>query len=589
MMPETGSDLREAAVRATATRNHKPTMLKILRAGCTEPHSTVTPLRTLSATKLAWATATWILVIDNQSFWRTLWAARDDSSLRGILALTGLALLLWLLFCLILRFLCLPRAAKPAVVLLLILSAVTASFVERYGIVIDRGMIRNVLQTDWREASDLIHGTLLLDTLLRGLLPAALVLGLRIEFARWRAAAVSIGLHALLLGALAATAFALFYADYAAAARNHRELRHLLTPTNVFNGLYGLWKEQRQASTVLEQIGKDARRDPAAIKARPLVVVLVVGETARAANFSLGGYPRPTNEALAGKQVVYFRNVTSCGTDTAISLPCMFSDLGRERFSLSAAASRENVLDVLKRAGVKVRWIENNSGCKGVCARVDTLDLSSTQDPALCDGRECLDGVLVRGLDQTIAGAATGDNLVVLHMKGSHGPAYYRRYPNSSRRFTPTCDTREIQRCSLEALRNTYDNGIAYTSEVLAQVIDMLAAHSGRIDSTLLYVSDHGESLGEQNVYLHGMPLLLAPREQTHVPMIAWLSPGASQRMSIDSAALHQAATLRWSHDNLGSTLLGLFEVRTSAYLPGQDILAGTRAIAPIHQTAPLQ
>lgn len=538
--------------------------------------------RVLSATALAWATALWIVSVDNLAFWRTLWGVRDDSSLRGALALGALAVLLWTLFALLIRLLCWPRVGKPVVVLLLVLAAVTASFIDRYGIVVDRGMLRNVLQTDWREASDLLTASFLTDVALRGLLPAAVVIALRVEFGRWRRGAATLGAHVLLLVAFSASAIAAFYADYAAAARNHRELRHLLTPTNVFNGLHGLWREQRAAPTTLERIGTDARRDPVAAAARPLRVVLVVGETARAANFSLGGYGRQTNQALDGTPVVYFGNASACGTDTATSLPCMFSDLGRERFSAAAAARRENVLDVLARVGVTVRWIDNNSGCKGVCGRIDTLDLSSAGDPGLCEGGECLDGVLLRGLEDALErpAAGNGDSLVVLHMKGSHGPAYYRRYPPQLRRWQPTCDTREIQRCSREALINTYDNGIGYTSEVLAGMIGRLAVRSETQDSVLLYVSDHGESLGEGKVYLHGLPWMLAPAEQKLVPMMAWLSDGASRRLGVGAADLRRVAGRAWSHDDLTPTLLGLFAVRSSLYAPAGDIFANARPAA---------
>lgn len=522
-----------------------------------------------------------MLAIDNPAFWRTLWAGRDVSSSRSLFALAGVALVLWALLSLMVRLLCWPRLAKPAIVVLLLVAAAAAHFIGSYGILIDKGMIRNVLQTDWREAGDLVSLPLLIDLALRGLLPAALVVALRIEFGPWRAATMGIARHAALTIGLALAFAATFYGDYASAARNQRELRHLLTPTNVLNGFYGLWKERSRADVKLTQVGEDARRAPMLPQARPLLVVLVVGETARAANFSLGGYGRPTNQALADKEVVYFPNVTACGTDTATSLPCMFSDLGAERFSAAAAGARENVLDILARAGVSVRWLDNNSGCKGVCRRVPSADLSRSTDPALCDGRECLDGVLVNGLREGLATSvrAGADGLIVLHMKGSHGPAYHRRYPPSSRRFEPTCDTNEIQRCSQDALRNTYDNGIVYTSEVLAQTIDVLAAQADRVDSVLLYVSDHGESLGEKGVYLHGLPRIMAPAEQTSIPMIAWLSAGAQQRLGVSRAALQQTASKSYSHDNLAPTLLGSFGVQTRAYRAELDLLVQARAV----------
>ncbi|OOV05329.1 phosphoethanolamine transferase [Rhodoferax fermentans] len=532
-----------------------------------------------SPAAMACASGLWLIAFDNLAFWRDLWAARDPSSLRAALAVAGLALVLWSLFTLLARLLCWPRVGKPMIALLLAVAALAAYFIGSYGILIDRGMMRNVLQTDLRETADLLSLPLLLDFAWRGLLPAALVLSVRVAHPGWRQALAGIARSALLFAVLAVSCLTVFYADYASAARNHRELRHLLTPTNVFNGLAGLWKEHSRANRQLVRVGEDARRDPANAGAKPLLVVLVVGETARAANFSLGGYARPTNQALAGKGVVYFGDVTSCGTDTATSLPCMFSDLGAGKFEAAEAGARENVLDILARAGVGVRWLNNNSGCKGVCDRILWSDLSRTNDPALCAGGECLDGVLLQGLRDGLA-AATSDNLMVLHLMGSHGPAYYKRYPAVSRRFEPTCDTNDIQRCSVEALRNTYDNGIAYTSEVLAKQIDLLAAQAGRVDSVLLYISDHGESLGERNIYLHGLPKVLAPREQTQVPMLAWLSPGAWQRLGVNEAALRQLAAQPLSHDNLSPTLLGLFGVRTSAVRSALDLTAMARRAA---------
>ena len=337
----------------------------------------------MSVASVSWLTGLWLLAVDNPTFWHALWAGRDDSSARSLFALAGVALVLWALLSLMVRLLCWPRLAKPAVVVLLLAAAAAAHFIGSYGILIDKGMIRNVLQTDWREASDLASLPLLIDLALRGLLPAALVVVVRIEFRPWRASIKGIAVHAALTVALALAFAAAFFGDYASAARNQRELRHMLTPTNVANGFFGLWKEHRRAELKLTRVGEDARRAPVPALGRPLLVVLMVGETARAANFSLGGYGRSTNQALDGKDVVYFPNVTACGTDTATSLPCMFSDLGAERFSVAAAGARENVLDILTRAGVSVRWLDNNSGCKGICQRVASVDLSRGTDPAV--------------------------------------------------------------------------------------------------------------------------------------------------------------------------------------------------------------
>lgn len=533
-------------------------------------------IRPVSAAALCWAAALWLLVVDNAGFWRTLWGARDLSSSRSILAVMAIAAVLWVLFSLILRMLCWRWVGKPLLATVLLVSALAAHFIGSYGVLIDKGMIRNVLQTDWREAADLSSASLWLDFAWRGLLPAALVLAVPVKRLRWPTVAAGVAKHAVALTLLLLAALAAFYGDYAAAARNHRELRHLLTPTNVANGFVGLWKDRARPAAAFITVGADAVRPAAADGSKPLLVVLVVGETARAANFSLGGYARATNQALAGKGVVYFDKVTACGTDTASSLPCMFSDLGAQRFTVTAAAGRENALDVLQRAGVAVRWLDNNSGCKGVCQRVGTQFLAQGAMAGPCGTEECFDEMLLRGLRAGMPEPVT-DSLVVLHMKGSHGPAYYKRYPSDARRFVPTCDTNQIQSCDRQALINTYDNSIAYTSDVLAQTIDWLAGEADRMDSLLLYLSDHGESLGEGNVYLHGLPMLLAPAEQTRVPMMAWLSAGAAQRLQLDAGALQGVAGDTYSHDNLFHTLLGAFGTQTQAYRAELDLWATAR------------
>ena len=530
----------------------------------------------VSLTALSLAVSFWLVAFDNRVFWRGIWAALEPASARSVLSVGLLALSLWLLFGLIVRLLCSRWTAKPVATVLLIVAALAAYFIEAYGIVIDRGMVRNVFGTDRREAADLLTAPLFWDLAWRGLLPVALLCMVRIERTSWRDAALGVAGQAAAVAVVLGVAATSFFAEYASMARNHRELRHMLTPTNVVNGLAGLWKERAKAPRELTMVAQDAMRTEPKSRAKPLVVVLVVGETARAASFSLGGYERPTNDALDGKGVVYFGNTTACGTDTATSLPCMFSNLGATGFAASTVVSRENVLDVLARTGIGVRWLENNSGCKGVCDWVDTQTLSQSEQPGVCDAGECLDAVLVDGLRDALA-KTSADSLLALHMRGSHGPAYFKRVPDSARRYTPTCDTRQIQNCDLQALRNTYDNSIVYTSQTLAQLIDELAVRADVFDSALLYVSDHGESLGEKGVYLHGMPKWMAPREQTHVPMLVWLSEGAEARLGIERLALEGVAGGSYSHDNLFHTLLGAFALKTDSYRPEMDLLQRAR------------
>ena len=238
---------------------------------------------------------------------------------------------------------------------------------------------------------------------------------------------------------------------------------------------------------------------------RPALVVLVVGETARAANFSLGGYPRETNPRLAELPIVYFDDVSACGTTTAVSVPCMFSPYGRKAYSDAKAKSHESLLDVLQRTGVSVLWRDNNSGCKGACERVPQHEGRALRHPDFCAGDACFDEVLLEGLPAWID-ALAGDGLVVLHQQGSHGPAYHERSPAAFKRFTPECADAAVESCSRESIVNAYDNTILYTDFVLSRLIALLEREAERFDVAMLYVSDHGESLGENGLYLHGLP-----------------------------------------------------------------------------------
>lgn len=276
------------------------------------------------------------------------------------------------------------------------------------------------------------------------------------------------------------------------------------------------------------------------------------------------------------RRLLRLRHVLRNGHGNIIAL--LFSDLGEKNFSVNKANARENVLHVLQRTGVGVTWLENNSGCKGVCDRIETEDLSAAGATGLCASGECLDAIFVDALRRRLP-KSNSDSLLVLHMKGSHGPAYFRRAP-SARPFAPICATAVIQSCTEESLRNTYDNSIAYTSEVLAQSIDLLAADNTR-DTVLLYVSDHGESLGERGIYLHGLPKLIAPAEQTRIPLLLWMSAGARERLGVDTIKLRERASRAASHDNLFPTLLGLFDVRARIYDQNADLLGTVRDRSP--------
>ena len=522
---------------------------------------------------LSFAVALFMALSGNLSFFRALTALAPVSTGADLGFLLGVGLVLVLALTVVTALFALPYLFRPAAALLLLAAAVSAHFMDTYGAVIDGSMIQNILETDRAEVGDLLSVRLVLRVLALGVLPALLVLRTPVVYSGW----LREGTHRLALlvvcVALIAGTIAAGYKRFAMVGRSHGELRLLINPTSPLYAAYSYWRRQPEPTEVTA-IGEDATRS-SSTAARPLLVVLVVGETARAANFSLGGYERETNPLLAALPVLYFSDVTSCGTTTAVSVPCMFSPFGRARYNDRKAKSHESLLDVVQRTGVSVLWRDNNSGCKSTCDRVPRQAGPALHNEAFCTDESCFDEVLLEGLPAWIDGLA-GDGLVVLHQQGSHGPAYYKRSPPAFKRFLPECENAAVEACSREQIVNAYDNTILYTDFVLSRLIALLEQTASRFDVALLYVSDHGESLGEGGLYLHGLPWLLAPSEQTHVPMLMWLSSGFGTR-GIDRACLARRRGQSHSHDHLFHSVLGLFEVATQIYDPALDLFQPCR------------
>ncbi|WP_197052947.1 phosphoethanolamine transferase [Tepidicaulis marinus] len=522
-----------------------------------------------------------LLLFYNIRLWQTVWQVWPGRSLEDYAFLGSLGFVLGALFFILLQLAALPRIMKPVFAALFLLAAATSWFTSSYGAMFDQTMIANIVETDGGEAGDLLSLPFLLHMLLLGVLPAALIFRVPLRWPGWRRElflrAGSLVTCLVLIG----FSGAFFFQDYALLIRNNRYLRHMINPTSpiYYSAKYFTEGERGSAgSGEIRRLAKTVRRGSGAGEnGKPLLFVVVVGETARAADFSLNGYERETNPELAALGVVSFRNAYSCGTSTAESLPCMFSAAGRETYDRAAAMGSENVLDILKRADVDVLWVENNSGCKGVCARIETEQLDTKTYPGICTQAGCPDEVLVKALERRVR-MLRRDTVIVLHQMGSHGPAYYKRYPAGFRIFAPVCGTVNLQSCSSDEIRNTYDNSIRYTDHVLAGMIGVLETHRADADTALLYASDHGESLGEMGLYLHGLPYAFSPDVQRHIPFLLWVSKGYAGRFKIDSEALSRRARLPATHDAIFHTILGALNVETELYDPALDLFAAGAA-----------
>lgn len=515
----------------------------------------------------------------NLPFWQGALAGDSVLSPATWARLAGYALVLTSLQFLVFVLPATRLSARPVLAVLVGLAAVVNYFTTRYGTYFDTHMIDNVLQTDPREAEELLTLGLAWYLLFHALLPILLIWRVRLVRSRWpRAALRRAGYLAGGVGLL--TLSLLFsYESLSTLMRNQEALRYLVTPGNYVVSLGRVLAASDPLPEERLPLGTDAEKP--AQGERPKLLVLVVGETVRAADWGLDGYPRPTTPQLAERDLVNFSDVSSCGTSTAVSIPCMFAPGGRGEQSEREIKSHESLLDTLQHAGYRVLWLDNQSGCKGVCNGVETIEVSAEDHPALCPDGHCLDGALFAEARERAA-TIDEDTVMVLHQLGNHGPSYFQRYPEAFRAFTPTCDSAELSRCDRAAVVNSYDNAIRYTDALLDGLIAELEAMPS-LDTAMLYVSDHGESLGEHGLFLHGLPYAIAPTEQTHVPMVWWSSPGFDRATGLDRACLAASADRPVSHANLFHTLLGVLGVHSEVLQPQRDLtgacrLAGTAA-----------
>ena len=533
-----------------------------------------------SATTVVILSSLWLAVLGNLALWKTLMGLPDLTGWHGVGFGVAFALIIACMVTVVLSLFAWRLTLKPAVTLLLLLAAFATHYMLMYGVVVDTPMLINVLQTDTREARDQLSWRLLFTVLGLAVLPMVWLWRQRIStvgFGKQLLRNVGLFVGALVL-AFGTTQ--LVFQDFSSLMRNYTEMRYQINPLNSIYAVLDMTViPAEQPRGPMQSLGQDAQITPRASShpQRPPLLVFVLGETARSQSFSLNGYSRLTNPLLAKENVTSFTHVTSCGTSTAESLPCMFSHLGRTEFA-KRSNEFENMLDVLQHAGYAVLWMDNQSGCKERCARVPYVNTSNLKVAEHCDGDECRDTVMLTQIDAALAKLPAErrahGTVVVMHQMGSHGPAYFKRTPVAFKPFTPECTDTSLSQCDQTQVVNAYDNTIVFTDYFLSRVVGWLKTQEKVSTPAMLYVSDHGESLGEKNMYLHGLPYSVAPPEQTTVPMITWLSPSFEQFSRISTRCLQANRDKPLSHDNLFHSVLGLMAVKTTVYQRERDFFA---------------
>lgn len=526
--------------------------------------------------------ALFIALFDNQTFFASVFAATEGNAHRLGIVVSMFALVIGVLAAVL--ALAPGRTAFKALACVLLVSAAGAGyFMSNYGVIIDSSMIRNLAETDVREASPLVTPAMFLHIAIFGLAPALLVVLLPLGRIGWKRQLLMRVSTAVACIALVGTTIYVNFAALASFGPENHDLRMQINPIYPLYAVYSYaTRAHDKPPPVRDPI--DATRTAAASQnEKPLLLVFVMGETARADRFSLNGYRRDTNRYTREHDVVNFPEVRSCGTSTADSVPCLFSGLGRAAFSHAAAARRESLLHSLARLGVAVGWRDNSTGCKHLCLPESYEALAGADDPALCRENVCVDEILLKDFQDLLADGPR-DRFIVLHQRGSHGPAYYTDTPQWAKAWLPECNVPDLPDCTPAAIDNAYDNTILYTDFVLARVIATLEAQSAEYRTAMIYVSDHGESLGENGLYLHGLPYSIAPDTQTQVPMLFWASPEFYAAERIDETCLRQAALQPTSHDAIFHSVLPLFDVVSPAYDRSLDFLAGCRDSVELQQ-----
>ncbi|WP_182334898.1 phosphoethanolamine transferase [Stenotrophomonas acidaminiphila] len=509
-------------------------------------------------------------LVCNGLFWRNAMATNPGSVL---FALSLFALLMGV-HALLLGLLVWRWNAKVLLTVLFVTTAFATHYMNSFNVYLDADMLRNVLATDHKESSELMTPALLLPLLVYALVPCVLLWRLRLRRRSWGRALLWRLLFLVGVVVVSGAGTLASFQNVSALMRNHREVRYLATPANYLIAL----KQNLISSNPIKNkpklpLGTDARATPRAADSKPRLLVLVVGETVRAQNWGLNGYARQTTPELAKAGVINFPDMHACGTSTEVSLPCMFSPFGRHDYDAKKIRAHQSLLHVLEHAGIPTLWRDNQSGCKGVCEGLEIQRLGDATKPGLCADGRCMDEILLDDLAAQVR-AKPGDRVVVLHQLGNHGPSYFQRYPAQFRQFVPTCDTPDLGKCRRGQIVNSYDNAIRYTDHFLAQTIAALRGMDD-YDSAMIYLSDHGESLGEKGLYLHGMPYAIAPDEQTRVPMVMWFSPQFAANRGLDLQCVRERARRRADHDNLFPSVLGLMQVTTSVYERERDVFAG--------------
>ncbi|MDD7886746.1 phosphoethanolamine--lipid A transferase EptA [Flavivirga sp. 57AJ16] len=451
-------------------------------------------------------------------FFKYVFNALDYKSFSGITIIVSLvtAMLVVNAFVLYLIFFLSRSVGKTLLTFFFIVNAIVAYFINTYHVILDLTMIGNILNTNYEEASSFFSFRLMLYLVLLGLIPVIFIIRVKIIKETSKRFLINFSLTLLFL-----VVFVFINGgNWRWIDKNSTKLGALTMPWSYMVNIsrFYIYKSKENKKEILLPNAKIKDH----VKS---IAVLVIGESARSENFSLYGYEKPTNPLLSKIENVHNFNSIACATYTTAGVKCILEHTNSGKLY-------EILPNYLYRNNVEVIWRTTNWGeppvhIKSYLKKEDLKEMFKGED---CN----YDGILLKGLKEQILASKKDKILVVLHTSTSHGPSYNTKYPPEFERFVPVCKSVELGECTQEELVNAYDNTIVYTDFILASLIKDLKGLK-EYNSTMLFVSDHGESLGEYNLYMHGVPAAFAPKEQLEIPFIVWLSDGSKKLKSNDT------------------------------------------------------
>ncbi|MFV0268258.1 MAG: phosphoethanolamine--lipid A transferase EptA [Draconibacterium sp.] len=462
------------------------------------------------------------LVLFHLPFYRFVCANTNIKSINGVLLLISLTVLAVVLNALVfyIGLYLLRVVGKSLLALFFTISAVALYFINTYSVLIERSMIGNVLNTNYEESSSFFSFTLILYVVFLGIVPGILIFKPQIKYEKFKKFLVRVSLTlSFLLLLIYANSTNWLWID-----KNAKTLGALVMPwsyvVNTARYYHKESKENKKQILLPDATINDNEKS---------VMVLVIGESARSQNFSLYGYEKNTNPLLSEIENVHCFSAESSATYTTAGIKAILEHKNTSKLY-------EILPNYLYRTGVEVIWRTTNWGEPTV--RIENY-IGKNELRELCNGDNCeYDEVLLNGLKEQVLGSDKNKIFIVLHTSTSHGPSYYKKHPPRFTQFTPECENVELADCSREELINSYDNTIVYTDYILATLIEELKQLDG-YNSSMIFVSDHGESLGENNLYMHGLPMSIAPKEQKEIPFIVWTSDESKKLKDIQAVGQH--------------------------------------------------